>query len=962
MLEWLAASTGVELGKLVLEQTLDLGKPVLEEYVQDFFKDCLNNGVAQINSAALKTPMAEAVGYFVKRFIKELQLNEIPETSIQHHYNTAIKKFVQDKTVRPILGKAFERDCKKIDYLQLERIWMQQYKVSGWQFPDEEFDWKAISKEYVYEVKGIVKTNTELRSLLDTQLLEDIARNTARLAENISPGFDIETYRESLQSSYSYLRLYTLDSTNSTDTIKLRKIFTQQTVREALPTTRYELPLDLRRKLQEAGQPSNDLSQEFLENHHREYFQKPERAILEAAMGSQRTVILGDPGAGKSSFLQYLALDWVEGNTETLPLLIELKEFSVSPSTNFLDFLHQSRGVGWQFDQQELHQHLLKTQALVMFDGLDEVFDRATQSTVIDAVIRFSQKYQKAQVIVTSRIIGYNPERLDHSGFCHFTIQPLDKKAIHKFIDRWYDLSMGDDPNRKRLKKRLKDAISQSKAIQNLSDNPLLLTMMSILNRRQELPRDRADLYDQASRVLLYHWDVDHKRLCLPVDILGRREKAEMLMMVAYEMQAGEDGLKGNLISAEGLTYVLTNYLRNQGFSESREKSNRLIQQLRERNFILCYRGADTYSFMHRTFLEYFCAVEIVHRFEKQHILTFEQLRDEVFGKHWDDETWHEVLQLICGMIDSQFASKLIEFVLSQSIDQRLFLDEGLSKKRGEHRLRKEGLTNVFLAVECFKEIRTPTPSTANQLLKRLKQELQDRADIKLDWETAAFVCRAIACHFRHDLDVLSWLKQRAKNDIDFGVRRASVTTVSYYFRNDPEVFSWLQERFNQDDTSWVRRAIVEAVASEFSDRQELLPWLVHCFQKEEVPAVLQAIVKVIAENFDVDFEILLLLERRIIQDENYVVRDTLIRSVSKYFNQEAQISDLLYEVAQNDPCIPSESWRENCRKTALTALLNDYPISAKTLDFLRDRIIHDPDEHLREWARQQLDQYGKTT
>jgi hypothetical protein len=51
-----------------------------------------------------------------------------------------------------------------------------------------------------------------------------------------------------------------------------------------------------------------------------------------------------------------------------------------------------------------------------------------------------------------------------------------------------------------RLKQRLKDAIANSKAIANLVDNPLLLTMMAILNRRQELPRDRADLYAQAAR------------------------------------------------------------------------------------------------------------------------------------------------------------------------------------------------------------------------------------------------------------------------------------------------------------------------------------------------------------------------------------------------------------------------------------------------------------------------------
>ncbi|MCG8367053.1 MAG: NTPase (NACHT family), partial [Pseudanabaenales cyanobacterium] len=328
--------------------------------------------------------------------------------------------------------------------------------------------------------------------------------------------------------------------------------------------------------------------------------------------------------------MQYLALEWVEGNSDPLPLLIELRDYVLAQSTHFLEFLHRGRGADWQFDQQQLHQHLLENPTLVMFDGLDEVFDLATQSAVINDIIRFTQQYPQTRVLVTSRIIGYNPERFQHAEFRQFTIQPLDETEIHEFIDRWYDLSMGGDPDKVRLKQRLKDAIANSKAIQNLADNPLLLTIMAILNRRQELPRDRADLYDQASRVLLYHWDVDHKRLQLPLDAIGRREKQEMLRLIAYEMQAGEEGLKGNLISAEKLIHILTNYLRTQGFSEPREKANVLIQQLRERNFILCYRGADSYGFVHRTFLEYFCAVEIVNRFEKQRTLTFEQLQNEI--------------------------------------------------------------------------------------------------------------------------------------------------------------------------------------------------------------------------------------------------------------------------------------------------------------------------------------------
>jgi len=100
-------------------------------------------------------------------------------------------------------------------------------------------------------------------------------------------------------------------------------------------------------------------------------------------------------------------------------------------------------------------------------------------------------------VLVTSRIIGSNPDRLQHSGLRHFTIQSLDADEIHELIDRWDDLSMGSDRDQVQLKQLLKAAIANSKAIQNLADNPLLLTMMDILNRQQELPRIRTGLYSR---------------------------------------------------------------------------------------------------------------------------------------------------------------------------------------------------------------------------------------------------------------------------------------------------------------------------------------------------------------------------------------------------------------------------------------------------------------------------------
>jgi predicted NACHT family NTPase len=145
----------------------------------------------------------------------------------------------------------------------------------------------------------------------------------------------------------------------------------------------------------------------------------------------------------------------------------------------------------------------------MLFDGLDEVFDPGKREDVITDIHRFTNEYPDVQVIVTSRVIGYKPQRLRDAEFDHFLLQELDEKQVQDFIYRWHELTFTDEVDKTWKRERLQRAIDTSNAIRELAGNPLLLTMMAILNRNQELPRDRPELYHQASRVLLHQWDVE---------------------------------------------------------------------------------------------------------------------------------------------------------------------------------------------------------------------------------------------------------------------------------------------------------------------------------------------------------------------------------------------------------------------------------------------------------------------
>ena len=70
--------------------------------------------------------------------------------------------------------------------------------------------------------------------------------------------------------------------------------------------------------------------------------------------------------------------------------------------------------------------------------------------------------------------------------------------------------------------------------------------------------------------------------------------------------------------------------------------------------------------------------------------LTIEELKNEVFGKHWQDETWHEVLLLIAGMIEPRFVGEILDYLMVQDGEEEKFVNLFLAAKclvRGEKSL-----------------------------------------------------------------------------------------------------------------------------------------------------------------------------------------------------------------------------------------------------------------------------------
>jgi len=70
---------------------------------------------------------------------------------------------------------------------------------------------------------------------------------------------------------------------------------------------------------------------------------------------------------------------------------------------------------------------------------------------------------------------------------------------------------------------------------------------------------------------------------------------------------------------------------------------------LEERHGILCFWGSDWYAFMHRTFLEYFCATAIKDMWVRRDLTEADLVK--LFVDQGFDPSWSKVLVMTSGLI-----------------------------------------------------------------------------------------------------------------------------------------------------------------------------------------------------------------------------------------------------------------------------------------------------------------------
>ena len=435
-------------------------------------------------------------------------------------------------------------------------------------------------------------------------------------------------------------------------------------------------------------------------------------------------VITGEPGSGKSMLLRYLLLGildpppdpnnpakplaWTEGFTEGpnehFPFLIELRDYHFTCEAedevnSLMDYAHYlGETMGYGIDDQWLDRRLKEGPSLVMFDGLDEIFSPERRENVMKQIVGFTETYPKARVVVTSRPHGYHEGILRPAGFAHYRLQDLDRGQKESFTRAWFGRVF---PNSTRDAEqridRVLGSVDRSPSVRWLAGNPLLLTIMCLIAREKELPRERSRFYEQCIDVLAHQWEINNHLKDNDLAFLDVDDKKDLLRHIAFEMQSSDAGLRGNFIGERDLVQLTQAWFEgtfaDHTGAKARRAADRMIEGLWQRNYLLCPRGPKLYGFLHRTFMEFLTAAEYVRRFEKTDDFTLDDL-DAVFREHGNDPEWSEVLRLICGEIGDEFADSLLRTLLTL----REFPTAMLSEENQP--------SHLLLAIRCMGELR----------------------------------------------------------------------------------------------------------------------------------------------------------------------------------------------------------------------------------------------------------------
>jgi predicted NACHT family NTPase len=406
------------------------------------------------------------------------------------------------------------------------------------------------------------------------------------------------------------------------------------------------------------------------------------------ALEKHRTIrLLGKPGCGKSTFLQYLA---IQCNREKfalghVPILIRLRDFARSyqedsPQLNFLEYIHQEFFTAGLADPTVIMNLLQGGRILLLIDGLDEL-GREKENIALNEIRRFFEKYYKNKFVVTCRTTML---KLALKGFTDIQIAPFTEAQITAFTRKWF-VECGKPDGSDGLKNAdqfmRKLTLPENKRIRRLATTPLFLHLAcSTFYRLNDFASKRIEFYKQALELLLGKWDEARGiQRTIVYSGFGLSKKLNYACELALEtFEKGQYFFKEDVLEKFTVNYIRNQVDADTDPEEIYESTEAVLMAIKAQyHGLLVERAHGIFSFSYLAFQEYLIARKISSSCNIQSSeQCLHQLIDHICNRHW-----REIFLLTANMLGNAddllllMSKKIDTLISSDSSDPKLLQD-----------------------------------------------------------------------------------------------------------------------------------------------------------------------------------------------------------------------------------------------------------------------------------------------
>ncbi|MBX3085165.1 MAG: DUF4062 domain-containing protein, partial [Anaerolineae bacterium] len=519
---------------------------------------------------------------------------------------------------------------------ELEYEWAGEVKYNGKPIPrlcfimDDKYPWPVSEMELdartdLEQFKENVKTNGSQVGFFTTednlklQILAALAPYSLPTQMSNLDHYLRWLHRQSKRSGL----LHVLVPHNASDddrTIAINQVYT---------------PLDTQRQVWRRSDDKILFEQPVAQKNDDNYDSSAALTVMEAANINRRLVLLGDPGSGKSTFLNFLALcltgtqvfvggDWLaqtQGWTHgaLVPIMIALRDFAQElprdavhgTAIMLIQHLeHVLKKDALENSYQSLINALEDGQALILMDGLDEVPSERRQlirEVIHDFVSRF---HVKNRYILTCRILSYTNPILHINGFAVETIAQFSREKISEFVRKWYQaLQVLGENNAQRASENARrlDAAIGVLDIGSLASNPMLLTQMAIVHSHEgTLPREEAVLYAKCVEMLLLRWRRTAATNLLLILDIREADLYSLLYEIAYDAHDKQTEREGSADIPEARVIAIA----KERLGDDGTKGMAFCNYVEKQAGLFISRGQDAnglrmFTFPHRSIQEF---------------------------------------------------------------------------------------------------------------------------------------------------------------------------------------------------------------------------------------------------------------------------------------------------------------------------------------------------------------------